>query len=128
MKNLILILSITFLSLTSCSKDDAPAPVIPLAVPVVQSCFPETLNGNYLGQDGTQPHAGSITVKFTKIGCDTCKLESTVLGNKNVVSIAASAPTAYVGKLSDGSSVQIVLTGSDISIQCTGYAFAGTRQ
>ena len=125
MKNLILILSITFLSLTSCTKDDAPVPVV---VPAVQSCFPDTLNGNYLGQDGTQPLAGNITVKLTKTGCDTCKLESTVLGNKNVVSLAASAPTAYVGKLSDGSAVQIVLTGSDISIQCTGYAFEGTRQ
>ena len=122
MKNLFLFLSIVTLTISSCSKkDDAPAAA-------AVTCFSDTYNGIYVGSDGNQPQTPSVTVKLTKTGCDTCTLESSQLGNKNVVSLSASASGGYAGKLSDGTAVSIALNGSQLTVTCTGYAFGGTKQ
>ena len=125
MKNLFLILVLISLSITSCSKDDA-APVA--ANPAVQTCFLDSVTGTYVGVDGNTPLAGDVTVKITKTGCPTITIESAQLGNRSVASLQTSAPTAYQGKLSDGSAFQLTVSGADIEIQCTGYAFSGTKQ
>ncbi len=125
MKNLFLLLVITILTVTSCSKNEDPVVV---ANPAVQACLLDSFNGTYIGPDGTKPLEGDVTVKLTKTSCGTCTLESAILGNKNIVSLVASSNTAYVGKLADGSSVQMALNGNQISIQCDGYAFLGTKQ
>jgi hypothetical protein len=123
MKKLFLFLSVVTLAISSCSKKDDPAAV------ATTSCFPDTLNGTYVGSDGNQPQTPSVTVKLTKTGCETCTLESTELGNKSVASLKASGSGGgFVGKLSDGSEVSIALNGSQLSVTCTGYAFGGSRQ
>ncbi len=122
MKKLFLFLSIATFALTSCSKKDNADAV------AATSCFLDTYNGTYVGSDGNQPQLSSVTVKLTKTGCDTCTLESTELGNKNVISLSASSGGGFAGKLSDGSAVSIALNGSQLSVTCTGYAFGGSKQ
>lgn len=124
MKNLFLILAITVFTIGSCSKNEEP---IVVANPATQTCFLDSYNGTYTGVDGNIPLEPNVVVKLTKTGCETCTLESSLLGNKSVASLLASSNGAYVGKLADGSAVQIALTGTQISIQCTGYTFNGSK-
>ena len=124
MKNLFLLLVVSVLTISSCSKKDDP---IVVANPATQTCFLESYNGTYTGTDGNIPLEPTVIVKLTKTGCETCTLESSLLGNKSVASLLASSSGAYVGKLADGSAVQIALTGTQISIQCTGYTFNGSK-
>ena len=121
MKKLFLFLSIATLSLSSCSKDDAtPAPVT--------ACFEDSYNGTYTGTDGTFPLEPSVVVKLTKTSCTTATIESAILGNRNVKEINASSAGAYVGKLDDGKTISIGLSGSNLNISCTGYAnFSGSK-
>ncbi len=124
MKNLFLLLVLISVTITSCSKDDDK----PATNPAVQTCFLDSVTGTYVGVDGNTPLAGDVTVKITKTGCPTITIESAQLGNRSVASLQTSAPTAYQGKLSDGSAFQLTVSGADIEIQCTGYAFSGTKQ
>ena len=103
----------------SCSKDD-PAPV------AVTACFEDAYNGTYKGND--QSSIDEVTVKFTKTSCTTAKLESAILGNKNIKEINASGPGAFSGKLDNGTPVAIGLTGVTLAISCEGYGFSGTKQ
>lgn len=125
MKNLFLFLVLASVTLISCSKDDAPAVA---ANPAVTTCFLDTVNGTYVGEDGNAPLGGSVTVKLTKTGCQTLTIESAQLGNRSVTSLLTSGPTGYQGKLADGSGFQMSVSGANIDIQCTGYAFSGTKQ
>ncbi len=123
MKKLFLLLALTALAISSCSKkDDTPA-----TNPATQTCFLDSYNGTYVGQNaGTV--TGDATVKLTKTGCETCTFTSVELGNKSVVGLAASSNGGYAGKLDDGSGVAIALTGTQLSVQCDGYSFGGTKQ
>ena len=126
MKKLFLLLSIITLAISSCSKNEEA--VVVVANPELQNCILDSFNGVYKGPDGNKPLEGDIIVKLTKTGCVTCTLESSILGNRNIVSLTASYSNGYKGKLGDGSSVQIAFNQSQVSIQCDGYAFLGTKQ
>jgi hypothetical protein len=121
MKKLFLFLSVISLALGSCSKSDD-------SKTTTTSCFSDTYNGTYVGTDGNFPQEPNVTVKLTKTGCETCTLESTLLGNKSVGSLSASAGGGFAGKLSDGSAVSISLSGNQIAITCSDYAYGGTKQ
>ena len=124
MKNLFLILVLMSVSFISCSKDDDT----PAANPAVTTCFLDSVAGTYVGEDGNSPLGGSVTVKITKTGCQTITLESAQLGNRSVASLQTSGATGYQGKLADGSAFQMSVSGAEVDIQCTGYAFSGTKQ
>ena len=102
----------------SCGKDD-PAPV------TVTACFEDAFNGTYNGIDSNVP--GDVTVKFTKISCTSGKLESVLLGNKNIKDINASGPGSFSGKLNNNTPVAIVLSGVSLTVTCEGYAFTGSK-
>ncbi len=123
MKNLFLLLVITILTISSCSKDDAPA-----VNPATQACFSEAYNGTYIGQSGSFPLDGDITVKLTKTGCETCTFESSVMGNITVTTLLASSGGGYAGKLADGTGIAIALNGTQLSVQSASYVFGGTKQ
>lgn len=123
MKNLLLVLVLVALSISSCSKDDAAA-----TNPAVQTCLLDSFNGTYVGQSGSTTTGENVTVKLTKTGCTTCSLESVGMGNKTVTGLTASAAGGYTGKLNDGKDVAIALSGNELSIAAETYSFAGTKQ
>ncbi len=123
MKKLFLLLTLATLSISSCSKDDAP-----VVNPATQECFSEVYNGTYVGQSGSFPLDGDITVKLTKTGCETCKFESTVMGNITVTTLLASSGGGYAGKLANGTGIAIALNGTQLSVQSESYVFGGIKQ
>lgn len=124
MKNLFLFLSIVTLAISSCSKKDEP---IVVANPATQTCFLDSYNGTYVGQNAST-FIGDATVKFTKTGCETCTFVSAEIGNLTVVGLGASSNGGYAGKLANGSGVAIAFNGTQISIQGENYSFGGTKQ
>ena len=125
MKNLFLFLVLVSVTVSSCSKKDEPV-VVPVN-PANVSCFLDSYNGTYSGVDGNLPLEPTVVVKLTKTGCETCTLESAILGNLTVSSIAASSGGGFAGKLSDGSPVSLALEGTKLTVTCTGYAFGGNK-
>ena len=125
MKNLFLLLVITVLTISSCSKKDEP---VSANNPATQTCFLDSFNGTYVGQSGSTTTGDDVTVKLTKTGCTTCSFESVGMGNKTVTGLTASAAGGFTGKLNDGKDVAIALSGTSLSIASETYTFSGTKQ
>lgn len=125
MKKLFLLLTLATLSISSCSKDDAPAANLATA------CFEDAFNGTYSGNFVAGSENGTATIKFTKTSCTSATLEcadAPSIGNRTISEIVASATGGYVGKISGGTTVSISASGNGISIVADGvFQYTGNK-
>jgi len=126
-KSVFVILALVIMAGTqSCKKKDVEEEVT--------NCFADEITGTYAGSGMVNGDLFTGTLEITKKGCTEINLHATsttssVDYSKTVNSLAVSDNGDYTGKTSDGKSVTISLSGSDIQVEVEGeFNFSGRKQ